>query len=314
MRCVLHIGRPKTGSAAIQRWLQDNAEILRENGYALSRVCGQPINTHLVAYFGEFQFGLHEWRNRHDLDSGVMNRNYLDSQGFLEEFEAEVRIAQQASDTFILTCEHLSEHLRSFNSIKVFTSYLSTIFESIQVVAYVRPQTEMVPSWWSTGLKSGMTSSLSQFLTQTLNQDILDYYQYAESWSSASGAGNSHFFWYQSSQDWDVRKHFADNVLRLPTTPKLNFPPTRANEALGKWEAEGFRWINHFWPLWIENSTKRNPKNLRLREILRKRLHHVGPPLSLNQAQRQRVRNHFSISNEQFDQQYRSGDALSDFS
>ena len=313
MRCILHIGRPKTGSTAIQKWLLHNSEVLRDNGYALSSVCGQPISTHMTAYFGDFQLGLPSWRAKRGVDSEVMNRDYLNHQEFLQSFEDEVESARKYSDTFILTDEKLSSHLLSPKSIEVFISYLTTIFRSIRVVAYMRPQEELIPSWWSTGLKSGMTISLSEFLRQSLDNGHLDYYEYAKRWSSTSGVSSTHFFWYQASKNWDVRTHFANQVLGFPSTLPLVFPLSRANESLTKWEAESYRWINRISPLWAKGSKMRNPRNLRSREVLGRMLHGVGPWPSLTPNQKQKVMERFSISNEQFDRQFRSGPPLAGF-
>ena len=296
MRLILHIGPPKGGTTALQHWLIDNEAELRVAGVALSRSLGSPNNIKLAAYFGRAP---KSWLHRHSVQDQAQARKLLEEQCLLDKFESEMLSLGPGVNALVVTSEQLTG-VRDPIQLGQLKGVLSEVATEIVVVGYFRWQVARLPAGWSTALDGGATANLSRFLIQALSSDPWNYAQIGMNWSRAFGSDNLAFFEYGEDPDFDVRRHFAQQILDLPNIEDMKFPAKRLNTSLSRFQAEALRRINKLAPYWLDGRNTPNPRNLWLRRQILPRLAGRGGPIRLPDELRMQIVDHYATSNERF--------------
>jgi len=296
LRLVLHIGRPKTGTTSLQKFLYSNREVLSKAGFLLFDRIGAPNNIDIPAYFAtQSTLSLIQWSARRGLANKQQKDEYFLRTGLIENLDDQIAKGSQAHHTAIITSEQLATTLTSSEEIKTVAQFMFERFDSIKVVCFVRPQIEQIPSGWSTTVRGGGTGSLAKFISTRVKSNSLDYAELAGRWSQHFGSGNLHFSRYRSEADWDIRKRFVE--LHLDNTPGLQFPTGRSNPSYSWLEAQLVRLINIAVPLWPPGAREPNARNVALRTWASRLCAGSGRPISLSARQTQYVRDTFRESN-----------------
>lgn len=158
MHALIHIGIEKTGSTAIQDALGSNREALDSQGV----IVGWPPN------LGNSRFIVSACVRKPD-DEWVARgwRSFEDRNAYLEEsirwLDRELKTKCSSHHTAVISSEHFHSRARTATEMQAIRDFLAARFSSISIVCYVRPQSEVVASLYSTTLRGGSPLSFRQF-------------------------------------------------------------------------------------------------------------------------------------------------------
>ncbi len=150
----LHIGTEKTGSTALQAVSAVNRDVLMRHGIFYPKTPGERNHIKL-AMFATAANSI-DLRRRSNLSS---NEAY---QAFQARFGEELRCEIEANPCarVILSNEHLSSRLRNAEEVRRLAAIIRPLADCVKIVVYLRPQTELFLSSYSTSIKSGRTIAL----------------------------------------------------------------------------------------------------------------------------------------------------------
>jgi len=257
MKLALHIGTEKTGTTLLQAWLYHNQNSLSKHGYFLSNKIEFPCNRKLVAFFrGEAD----DYWNFHALRSKEEKERFFE--GFLQDFEAELRDAEKSHHTIIISAEHFHSRLNVQEDLAAFAEFCKRNFREIRVICYLRPQWAVRHSLYSTAVKLHKTEPLSEF-DANLSRDNLyyNYYDLYRRWGRNFGFENLDFREYdrKSFEKGDLRLDFLKAVGGDIDADALDFSITSANESVKLLRAAAMIGINKAIPLFPPHGVdKRN--------------------------------------------------------
>jgi hypothetical protein len=141
---VLHVGRSKTGTTALQRFLAANRDALSAIGLQLPDFFIGPNHADLaIAYSRE---------------PGVIARalaveSPADQDELRARIDEQLRAHVRPGQTWLFTSEHLSTRLRSADEVHELLADLGRHFERIWVVAQIRRPDHLAPSLYSESIK-----------------------------------------------------------------------------------------------------------------------------------------------------------------
>ncbi|KGB83246.1 hypothetical protein JT55_02730 [Rhodovulum sp. NI22] len=257
MKLALHIGTEKTGTTLLQEWLYHNSSRLSQQGYFLSKKIEFPCNRKLVAFFREAP---DDYWNFHALRSKEEKERFFE--GFLQEFETELREAETSHHTTIISAEHFHSRLNAPEDLAAFAEFCKRNFRETKVICYLRSQWAVRQSLYSTGVKLHKTVPLSEFDAEIKEDNLYyNYYNLYRRWGSNFGFENLDFRKYD-------RKNFEKGDLRLDflkamggdiDASVLDFSITSANESVKLLRAAAMIGTNKAIPLFPPHGVdKRN--------------------------------------------------------
>jgi hypothetical protein len=175
-RLLLHIGLPKSGSSAIQRYLSDNTDRLADCGYRWVAGSRGPNVTELAIAFS---------RRDNAITAAYGIRSERDRRALRD------RVAHRLSDHFdhdhhavIISSEHLSAMLRSAAEIVDLAQFLVGLGFSPTVIGVVRRADHWLPSAYAEAVRSGRAPGLGRAFVER-RAHLLDHQALADRWSSA---------------------------------------------------------------------------------------------------------------------------------
>jgi hypothetical protein len=152
-RLVLHIGTEKTGSTAIQRFLQAHREWLDRQGHATPATLGKGEHRRFPLLFYQ--------QDQHDdltllegLDDRSADERADEVQRWRHSFELE--LTRKPGQTWLISSEHI--HSRLLHDDRCMASLLEFCqprFESMQIIVYLRDPLSAALSLWSTAVLNG---------------------------------------------------------------------------------------------------------------------------------------------------------------
>ena len=253
--CLLHIGCPKTGTTAIQRFMAQNRAALLRAGILY------PVS--LALPNRESHSALTAYSLDDAAESDVKQRWQLTDSTSIRNFRGALRaalgaeMARHGEGTRLVICsnEHLAASLQSPDDFARLKEFLHTEFSSVRVVVYLRRQDRQRVSAYSTYLRGGGTSRdiLGNGRPYEDAKDgFLDYYSLLQAWSAAFGRGALSIRVYEDCKDRLI-ENFLE-TLGLPVPKGLPMPPV-ANSTLSELGQEMMRRINES-PLFQERVRK----------------------------------------------------------
>ena len=184
----LHIGTEKTGSTSIQNACMSNRGILAAAGVLypqaplLGSVQAHPGLVHFAATAGD-EIRLPQIRSRSaeapwDIESF--------RSGFLDKLAREIEDSR--CTTILMSSEHLYSRLSQPASVEKLVASLRTIAAEVKVIAYLRPQYQLLPSLYSTQVKGGRTRK--PLPLSRIKDRLYNYNAILERWEGAAGLAN----------------------------------------------------------------------------------------------------------------------------
>lgn len=184
----IHVGTQKTGTTAIQGFLTDNREILREKGYAY------PI-------FPYYYPRVSEERNAHFLVGRILDENGnrckdIEQKNYREAMDYIVKLFEEV-DYVVLSDEHIWQStLRDYpflwDDLKKESEKAGF---RIKIIVYLRRQDDYAASLWNQIIKTAIrkdrhTQTFDEFIAKPPRYIQLDYYKKLESIAAVLGKDN----------------------------------------------------------------------------------------------------------------------------
>lgn len=255
MKLVLHIGTEKTGTTFLQKWLYENHKSLSAQQIYLSKTIGIPNNRKLVSYFRKAP---DDFWNANGIKTPVEHSRFFD--GFIDNFEQELRDAENTHDTIIITSEHFHSRLINDEDLQEFAEFCLKNFDSIIILCYLRPQWEVRKSLYSTAIRSGHTRLFSEFDKGFTEQSkYYNYYQLYSRWKSAFPGATINFRLYDRSRfpQGDLRFDMLQTIAPNIELEQFVFSTERANESFKFLKAHALMAVNRAIPMFRPGSIDR---------------------------------------------------------
>lgn len=211
MQAILHIGTEKTGSTSIQSFLALNKDKLLRHGIAVLDSLGSPNNRYLATYSMDDKrtdeshaaLGLKNYRERKEWSRNLQVR-----------LRAELESLPNNVERVILSSEHCHSRLVLKSEVERLKELLTSLFDEIKVLVYLRRQDEVAVSLYSTAMKVGYTHR-AILPVDNINYDYYDYERLLDRWSDVFGDGNLIPRVYERHRlaDGDVIQDFCDVCL-----------------------------------------------------------------------------------------------------
>jgi hypothetical protein len=179
---TLHIGTEKTGTTAIQNCFASHREKLAAAGILYPVSPGRSNHAGLIYFVA----GERDRPPSPHLIGITRDDAAAYSAGFMDRLRNE--IAASGCETVFFSSEHLSSRLRSPPSIARLIASMRELADEVRVLTYLRPQYELLPSSYSTTIKSGGTNLVRG--PKTVKQHSYNYEKMLNFWERAVGRQN----------------------------------------------------------------------------------------------------------------------------
>lgn len=231
-RFILHIGTEKTGSTTLQGYLHAFQSELREQGVAYYASPGR-VESRVLAASALGDKSPDDYLNQ----LGVLSPEQRHS--FREEakhhFHSTMAALDERIHTVVISSEHFHSRLRQPWQVKWLQDLLAPWVAEVQVVVYLRAQTDVLTSFYSTALRNGEVRKLEIF-GQNICHPGNHFYNYQtllELWEKVFGgkAITPKLFTDDDLVQGDIVEDFAE-VLRLSSLPVITAYFPRQNESI----------------------------------------------------------------------------------
>jgi hypothetical protein len=208
MRLLLHIGMPKTGSTSIQRALLANRDRLSELGFWLPESMGYPKSRKFYEAFETVP-------NQYPDFAGVQEVSHLESAAQTKrDLLREVDEAGGKHHSLIVSAEEMSWRYRP-EHVKTLARECGLLFDSVEVVVFLRDQLTAIPSRYWLDLKLTL---LSKNFERWVEEDVLpsrqfDYGQLVRRWETNFPRANLRIIPFETGSHFDAVHAFFSEVL-----------------------------------------------------------------------------------------------------
>ena len=161
MKAIVHIGAEKTNASAIQRFLYLNRKNLRKAGYHFVQSAGETNNRALPAYCVAAE-AIDDYFRLDGITTPKEREAF--NKRFISDFETELQGLPTSVHTVIISSEHFHSRIVTAADMDNVHRLLSSHFEEIKIVCYLREQVTTCARSYSTFLKSGGRHSFDKFL------------------------------------------------------------------------------------------------------------------------------------------------------
>lgn len=220
--------------------------LLELNGYGVSDLLGWPSNRKLVAYF---QTSIDDYC----FDLGIRTEDQREAHfdGFLDELSAEFQeLEQSGRKAVIISSEHFHSRIREPEEIVRIKEFLDSQFSSVEILCYLREQSAVRRSSYSTALRTGYDKPIEEFHSGIWPGDhFYDYGLFLNKWATVFGRDAISVALFDPSQmpGNDIRRDFLQRI-GVPKYRDVNLRDHRANESLSLAQAMACREINRVFP------------------------------------------------------------------
>lgn len=155
-KCYLHIGSEKTGTTSLQEFLKTNREKLLELGFFIPQAMGRSEHVDLVCLFANStkRFSRRTRLGLRTEASVEQHKSVL-----YTKIEAELRKNADSSRSLVISTERLFTMISEKEEINALKEFLLKLCDTVEIIAYIRPQHEFALSIYSTALKGGSIQS-----------------------------------------------------------------------------------------------------------------------------------------------------------
>lgn len=182
-RLVIHIGIEKTGTTSLQHYLYLNEARLASHGIGLLQSVGSP-NNRLLAHYASFHDRERlpvSWRGE-EIPAGMAWYDVM-----RQRMRAEIEALPESIQTVAVSSEHLHSRLRTVEDVQNVADLFDGLFETIDIVVYLRRQDRLAVSLYSTALRVGWTYDNVLPKTGAVRQHYYDFQHLLERWSRIFG-------------------------------------------------------------------------------------------------------------------------------
>jgi hypothetical protein len=206
-KLILHIGMPKTGSTSLQRFLEQNNDVLKKHSFCYPDA-RMNFNNTKVEIEGRWQNG-----GLKPYESFVLEKDDV----WKEAYEKFTEIVSENLNNYnvILSDESIWTRIAGTRYIR----YLKKIFKNIIVIVYIRRQDFWLESMWAQKIKLKVLPEnldtcnlkLKDYCEKTLSSGI-GYYDKLQQIEGVVGKDNLKVFSYEEAKEYGVYRHFVENI------------------------------------------------------------------------------------------------------
>lgn len=183
---IIHIGTAKTGSTAIQTALHRHRDELRNHGIAYLPGDGFVNNRDLAAACVGVD-GDDDLLDRLGIAGPEAATAYRER--VVGRLHAEAATLSDDVHTVVLSSEHFHSRLVAPPMVRRLSSAVAPLADRVRIVCYLRPQVDLIASFYSTYLRNGGTETLDEVGDRLLRlgHPYADYDHLLTMWAGAFG-------------------------------------------------------------------------------------------------------------------------------
>ncbi|WP_432472026.1 hypothetical protein [Amphritea sp. HPY] len=181
-KLYLHIGTEKTGTTSIQEFLYSNKKALSKSGYHVLQCAGKKNHRAIPSYcmsensYDDFYF---------DRQIDNLEKKRIFKKKLYNSFVKEINSLSDNIHSVIITSEHFHSRLKTLEEVAAVKDLVSPFFTDIEIICYLREQSDLASSLYSTGIKSGSNIDFSSFLERcSPDNTYYNYYSFLNRWSN----------------------------------------------------------------------------------------------------------------------------------
>lgn len=182
-RLVIHIGIEKTGTTSLQHYLYLNEARLAAHGIGLLHGAGVPNNRQLAHYASA--------QERDRIPSTWQGEAIPEGMAWYDvmyqRVRAEIEALPASVQTVMVSSEHLHSRLRTVEEVRRVADLFQGLFQSVDVVVYLRRQDRLAVSLYSTSLRAGWAHGNVLPKAGVARQHYYDFAQLLDRWASVFG-------------------------------------------------------------------------------------------------------------------------------
>lgn len=247
----IHIGTEKTGSTAIQKYLQLNRDaLLSQHGVLIPHSLGDGTSVNLAAacQLGTKSDSLRTMRSLHTTN---------DVEHYYQELSLQLKQELDAKQPqrLVLSCENFSSRLKTDKEVEKLHDFIAPFAEQIRILVYLRRQDAMMVSAYTTKVRNGFKGRFS-FPEEGIERHDSHYDKLLERWARVFGedAISVRLFEHERLHKSDVVSDFCQAV-DIPDD--LVRPAQRENKSPSADLLEIVRLLNWYVPHQVDD--KANP-------------------------------------------------------
>lgn len=182
---LLHIGTEKTGTTSIQKLLYVNKEALCAGGLHILQAGGMYNNRGLATACMDYS-NVDDAMMRLGLLSASARDLYTES--IRRDLSQEIESLPDHIHTVIASSEHFHSRTRDESEIEKVRALFSPYFENISILCYLREQSQLLSSSYSTEVKWHSPSSPEDYYMQChLDNPFFNYQEFLGRWENIFG-------------------------------------------------------------------------------------------------------------------------------
>lgn len=192
MKAIIHIGTPKTGTTTIQNFLFKNFGALKKQGVFVPKGNNrwEHFARHLDLCAAIMVPGMQELRPLFPVRGYRSFRHiFRCEKNFTSEFQRklwekiqnEIKSNCSKNDLVLFSAEHFSS--RTSEEVERLKQLMSSLFDDVTIVVYLRRQSEYLVSRYGQDIKTGATREIFDYLNDPEERSFLAYHKLIEWWS-----------------------------------------------------------------------------------------------------------------------------------
>lgn len=181
-KLYLHIGTEKTGTTSIQAFLDKNRDELLNKGFCLLS-CGGVKNQRAIPAYCMDDAHYDDFFKDRQIDTLEKKKEFRKE--LYDAYNKEMDSLDDSVHSVIITSEHFHSRLTSRDAIQRFKNLISGHFSEIVIICYIREQSALAASLYSTAIVAGSQVDFSAFLSRcTPDKYYYNYQKLLGHWSA----------------------------------------------------------------------------------------------------------------------------------